>query len=267
MQAAVIERVELEAALRHAVAAEELRLHYQPIVVLESAEVIGFEALLRWTHPQRGPLGPDRFVPVLEESGLIIPVGDWILHQACAQAAAWQKYTGRALSISVNVSPRQLEEPEFVDRVGRALAAAELPVSGLILEITEGVMLTDTDHVMATLRAVTTLGVRMAVDDFGTGYSSLRYLQSLPIDSVKIDQSFVAKVHDDPEQATLAQAIVKVGQTLHLAVVAEGIETAEQARYLEAIGCQYGQGYYFGRPSDRASVEESLQPDPVNRMV
>ena len=262
MQAAVSERVELEAALRHAVDAQQFRLHYQPIVVLASQEVVGFEALLRWTHPKRGPLGPDRFIPVLEESGLIVPVGNWVLRQACAQAASWQAQTGRALSVSVNVSPRQLQEPDFVEQVAQALTTAALPASSLVLEITEGVMVTDTDQTIARLHAVTTLGVRMAVDDFGTGYSSLRYLQTLPVDSVKIDQSFIAQIQDSPEQATLAQAIVKVGHTLHLAVVAEGIETAQQADYLRAIGCQYGQGFYFAKPQDPASIEASLARAP-----
>jgi diguanylate cyclase (GGDEF)-like protein/PAS domain S-box-containing protein len=262
MQAAVIERVALDAALRHAIDAGQFQLHYQPIVVLASREVVGFEALLRWTHPQRGPLGPDLFVPVLEESGLIIAVGNWILRQACAQAAAWQAQTGRAVSVSVNVSPRQLQESDFVEQVAQALANAALPASSLVLEITEGVMVTDTDQAIARLHDVTALGVRTAVDDFGTGYSSLRYLQTLPVDFVKIDQSFIAKIQDSPEQAALAQAIVKVGHTLHLAVIAEGIETAEQADYLRAIGCQYGQGYHFARPQDRASIEASLAQSP-----
>jgi diguanylate cyclase (GGDEF)-like protein/PAS domain S-box-containing protein len=258
MQAAVMERVELDAALRHAVDAGHFQLHYQPIVVLASREVVGFEALLRWTDPGRGPLSPNRFVAVLEESGLIIRVGNWLLREACAQAAAWQAQTGRALSVSVNVSPRQLQEPDFVDQVAQALAAASLPASSLTLEITEGVMVTDTDQAIARLHAVTALGVRTAVDDFGTGYSSLRYLQTLPVHSVKIDRSFIAKIQDSPEQAALAQAIVKVGHTLHLAVVAEGIETAEQADYLRAIGCQYGQGYHFAEPQDPATIGANL---------
>jgi EAL domain-containing protein (putative c-di-GMP-specific phosphodiesterase class I) len=258
MQAAVMERVELEAALRHAVDAQQFRLCYQPIVVIASREVVGFEALLRWTHPQRGPLTPDRFVPMLEESGLIVPVGTWILREACTRAAAWQARTGRALSVSVNVSPRQLQQGDFVDQVDQALVGARLPASSLVLEITEGVMVADTDQAVTRLRALTDLGVRIAVDDFGTGYSSLRYLQTLPVASVKIDQSFIAEIQDAPEQAALAQAIVKVGQTLHLAVVAEGVETARQAHYLGAIGCEYGQGHHFARPQDQAAVEASL---------
>jgi diguanylate cyclase (GGDEF)-like protein/PAS domain S-box-containing protein len=258
MQVAVAERVELDAALRHALNAQQFCLHYQPIVLLASGEVTGFEALLRWTHPERGPIGPDRFVPVLEESGLIVPVGRWVLRQACAQAAAWQDQTGRPLSISVNISPRQLQQADFVDQVADALAATSLPPSSLILEITEGVMMADPDEVIRKLHVVKSLGVRMAVDDFGTGFSSLRYLQTLPVDSVKIDQSFIARIQDGPEQAALANAIVKVGQTLHLAVVAEGIETAQQVDHLRAIGCQYGQGYYFAKPQDPASIEASL---------
>jgi diguanylate cyclase (GGDEF)-like protein len=259
MRAAVMERVELEAALQHAADAQLFQLHYQPIVVLASRQVVGFEALLRWTHPDRGPLSPDRFVPMLEESGLIVPVGDWVLREACARAAAWQDDTGRTLSMSVNVSPRQLQRPDFVDRVAEALSSARLPASSLILEITEGVMVADTDQAVARLHAVTELGVRTAVDDFGTGYSSLRYLQTLPVDSVKIDQSFIVGIEAAPERAALAQAIVKVARTLDLAVVAEGIETSRQAQYLRAIGCQFGQGHHFAGPQDPASVEANLR--------
>jgi diguanylate cyclase (GGDEF)-like protein/PAS domain S-box-containing protein len=258
MQAAVTERLELDAELRHALDIEQFRLQYQPIFQLAHEEIVGFEALLRWNHPDRGPMQPDRFIPVLEESGLIVPVGQWVLRQACAQAARWQAQSQRALSISVNVSPRQLRHPDFTDHVVQALAEACLPPSSLVLEITEGVMVTDVEQTIDKLHTLEKLGVRIAVDDFGTGYSSLRYLQTLPVNSVKIDRSFVAQIQDGPQQAALAEAIVKVGQALHLTIVAEGIETAEQLDCLRRIGCEYGQGYYFAKPQDPAVIDASL---------
>ncbi|HZC73489.1 MAG TPA: bifunctional diguanylate cyclase/phosphodiesterase [Jatrophihabitans sp.] len=263
MRIAVAERADLDAALRQAVDTRQLYLHYQPIVTLTNHDIVGFEALLRWTHPERGPLSPERFVPVLEESGLIVPVGNWILRTACAQAAAWQADTGQPLSMSVNVSPRQLQQSDFVDQVAEALLATSLPPSSLILEVTEGVVIVKPDQAIRTLLELKALGVRLAVDDFGTGYSSLRYLQTLPVDSVKIDRSFIAKIQDGPDEAALARAIVNVGHALHLTVIAEGIETSQQAELLHAIGCHYGQGYYFARPQDPADIEVSLIPrDP-----
>jgi EAL domain-containing protein (putative c-di-GMP-specific phosphodiesterase class I) len=201
---------------------------------------------------------PDAFIPILEENGLIVQVGEWVLREACEQAARWRTRSGRPWSISVNVSPRQLRDPGFLEQVRQALAAAALPPSALILEITEGVMVTEVKQTIDKLNTLRDLGVRMAVDDFGTGYSSLRYLQILPVNSVKLDRSFIAEIQDGPRQAALAEAIVKVGQALHLTVVAEGIETAEQLDCLRAMNCEYGQGYYFARPQDPATIDADL---------
>ena len=258
MQAAVADRLELDAELRHAVEGGQFELHYQPIVALPDGELVGYEALLRWRHPERGLIGPDRFIPLLEASGLIIPVGWWVLREACAQVAAWRARTGRPLTISVNVSPRQLYEADIADQVTAALAATGLPPDALVVEITEGVMIADTEGTIAKLHAVKALGVRVAVDDFGSGYSSLRYLHIFPVDILKIDQSFVATMHDGPEQSALARAIVMIGHALRLVVVAEGIETAEQLEQLRELGCQYGQGYHFARPEPPAAVEARL---------
>jgi diguanylate cyclase (GGDEF)-like protein/PAS domain S-box-containing protein len=263
MRTALLDRVELDAELRHAVDAGQFRLHYQPIVALGSGEVVGYEALLRWAHPARGLIPPDQFVPRLEDLGLIIPVGRWVLDEACVQAAAWQTRSGRALSIGVNVSPRQLNEPDFLDQVTHALATTGLRPASLTLEITERVMVADPDQTIGKLHAIQSLGVHVAVDDFGTGYSSLAYLQTLPVDTVKIDRSFTARIDEDPERCALAEAIVKLGHTLALAVVAEGIETSAQAAILRAIGCEFGQGYYFAKPQDPATVQASLPQAPA----
>jgi diguanylate cyclase (GGDEF)-like protein/PAS domain S-box-containing protein len=260
MQAALVERVELDADLRHALDADEFCLYYQPIVELATEQIAGFEALLRWRHPKRGLVAPDGFIPALERSGLIIPVGEWVLRNACARAAAWQARTGRMLSMSVNVSPRQLQDPNFVQQVGAALATAPLQPSSLVIEITEGVMVADADEAIAKLHALEALGVRIAVDDFGTGYSSLHYLQAMPVDSVKIDRSFIARIHAGHEQSALVRGIVKIGHELHLSVVAEGVETLEQVNHLRAIGCDYGQGFYFARPQHPESIEATLTP-------
>jgi diguanylate cyclase len=258
IQSEFTQRLELETALREAMICGQFHLHYQPIVALTSGLIIGFEALLRWNWPDHKPMGPDRFIPVLETTGMITQVGEFVLRQACRQAATWQRDTGNPLSISVNVSPPQLNAPGFVDQVAKALTDSDLPANSLTLEITEGVMLANVEEVVDKLQALRSQGVRLAIDDFGTGYSSLRYLQTLPVDTVKIDRSFIAKIQEGREQAALARAIVGVGHALNLAVVAEGVETAEQMRLLQTIGCEYGQGYHFARPQDPNTVTRML---------
>jgi EAL domain-containing protein (putative c-di-GMP-specific phosphodiesterase class I) len=198
MQAEVTERLNLDADLRHAIDVGQFRLQYQPIIALATEQTVGFEALLRWNRPERGPMRPDAFIRILEENGLIVPVGRWVLREACEQTARWRTRSGRPWWISVNVSPRQLRDPGFLEQVRQALAAAALPPPALILEITEGVMVTDVKHTIDKLNTLKDLGVRMAVDDFGTGYSSLRYLQTLPGNSVKLDRSFIAEIQDGP---------------------------------------------------------------------
>ena len=253
------QRIALEAELRNAIVCDEFHLHYQPIVALSSGRITGFEALLRWRRPDGRVIGPDTFVPVLESCGLISQVGEWVLRQACEQAATWRSGTGEPVTVSVNVSPPQLNAPNFVDQVIGALRLASLPAGNLTIEITEGVMVADVEQVIAKLTMLRDLGIRMAIDDFGTGYSSLRYLQTLPVDIVKIDRSFIAKIQEGRERTALAGAIIQVGHALSLSVVAEGVETEEQAGLLRNIGCEYGQGYHFARPQPPERIPEMLR--------
>ncbi len=260
MHSTAVDRLELENELRRALEREELRVHYQPIVGLSSREVVGVEALVRWEHPERGLLGPDRFIPVAEECGLIEPLGRWVLGVACGQAKAWHdEHRGPAgLSVSVNVSPRQLRDPRFVDDVAHVLAATELPPACLTLEITEGAMMGDAELALVHLTALKALGVQLAVDDFGTGYSSLSYLQLFPIDILKIDRSFVLGMDRGPEESALARAIVRLAQTLHLTAVAEGVESNAQADVLLQLGCPLAQGYLYSKPCPAEAITELL---------
>ncbi len=250
MHRAALERLELDADLRLACERDELLVHYQPIVRLTSGRVAGVEALVRWDHPRRGLLQPDDFIPCAENNGLINHIGNHVLRVACGQVRQWQvdhpDYAD--LTLSVNLSPRQLLDPNLVDRVRTALDDAGLDHRHLTLEITEGAIMANTQAAIAQLAALKTLGVGLAVDDFGIGHSSLRYLQQFPIDCLKIDKSFVADLEGGPEDSALARAIARLAHTLHLTAVAEGVESAGQARRLRELGCDLAQGFYFSRP-------------------
>ena len=250
MAAPAVERLELESDLRQAIARGELRLHYQPIVELSTGRVSEVEALLRWAHPRRGLVPPDAFIPLAEETGLIVPIGQWVLEEACRQARAWRRqFPGQApLVMSVNVSARQLQQPDLVAMVSRTLRDTGLHPGNLKLEITESVAMQDAESTIGTLRGLADLGVQLAIDDFGTGYSSLAYLNRFPIDVIKIDRSFVTKLGSDGENATVVRGIIALARALDLRVTAEGIETVEQAEELSALQCEFGQGYYFGKP-------------------
>jgi diguanylate cyclase (GGDEF)-like protein len=254
MHGAALERLELEGDLRRAVEQGELVLHYQPIVELRTGRVAAFEALVRWHHPVRGLLNPTSFIPLAEETGLIRELGRHVLVEACGQARRW-KDEGRdpTLAINVNLSPRQFHDPELVDHVARVLADTALAPGDLVLEVTESAMMRDTDAAVRCLQALKALGVRLAIDDFGVGYSSLAYLKHFPIDILKIDGSFVRGLEGGPEDSALARAIVRLAQTLQLTAVAEHVETAVQASVLRAIGCDFGQGYFFGAPEEPAA--------------
>jgi diguanylate cyclase (GGDEF)-like protein/PAS domain S-box-containing protein len=254
MYEAIHERVALEGDLRQAIARDEFGLAYQPIVDLATGRVVGVEALARWVHPERGAVSPARFVPVAEESGLVLPLGRSVLAAACRQAAAWHQDGADDLYVAVNISGRQLEDPRFVDDVAAAVAGAGLDPHALLLEITEGVLMQDTAANLARLAELKALGVRLAIDDFGTGYSSLAYLQRFPVDVLKIDKSFVDGVHDGGSHEALARTIIALGRTLSLSTVAEGVERAEQRAALLALGCTLGQGYLFSRPLPAAEV-------------
>ena len=239
----------VETRLRAAVAARQLTLHYQPIVDLPDGSLLGYEALLRWRDPVLGQVPPNRFVPVAERSGLIGDLGTWVLRTACSTAAAWPARPGAPLpSVSVNVSPRQLADDTFATRVTQALTDAGLEPDRLCLEITETAAIQDLDATRARLAAVTALGVRLALDDFGTGYASLTMLRALPFDTVKIDRSFVANVTHSATDTVLLRLIVDAAHALGQRVCAEGVETAEQARQVIAIGADHAQGWLYGRP-------------------
>ncbi len=246
--AAHLERERLEADLYQALDRQELVLHYQPIMDLGSRRISGYEALLRWQHPTRGLVPPTHFITLAEDSGLIVPIGRWILRQATEQAAAWQAPDGSGPRISVNVSVCQFQHPSLVDDVADALQRSGLPSHQLVLEITESVLAQDAETTRK-LRSIKDLGVRLALDDFGTGYSSLSYLRRFPIDTLKIDKAFVDGVATSAQDRAVIGAIVQLGHTLDLDLVAEGIETADELAALKALGVQYGQGYHLGRPA------------------
>jgi diguanylate cyclase (GGDEF)-like protein len=261
MYTTVLARLALKADLQEALARQELAVQYQPTVSLETGQIAGVEALVRWHHPQRGVVSPADFIPLAEETGLIVPIGQWVLEQACVQARQWQSsYRGdRPLTVSVNLSAKQLQQPRLVAVVEAALAAAGLPAEQLTLEITESVLVQDTERTIGQLRALKALGVRLAIDDFGTGYSSLRYLQRFPVDVLKIDKSFVDGIRGGADGAAFARTIIQLGRTLHLQIVAEGVEVAEQAAALRDLRCDLGQGFLFAHPLDPHDVEKLLR--------
>ncbi len=252
MRSAAVERSTLKAELSGAVEREEFVLHYQPIVEMATGQVVGLEPLLRWRHPRRGLLVPSDFMAIAEDSNQIFELGAWVLHEACTQAVQLPPEWGGPGQghVSVNVSGRQVEDPRLTDAVSEALASSGLDPWRLVLEITETVMVRDFDAIVHRLTELKALGVRLAVDDFGTGYSSLRYLHQLPVDMIKIDKTFVESLCDSAEVELLAETIVRLGRTLGLTTVAEGVETAAQAERLAALGCEMAQGYYYSYPVD-----------------
>ncbi len=254
------ERVQLEVDLRRALDRDEFQLYYQPVVELHSGKIVGAEALLRWEHPQRGLIPATEFVPIAEETGLILPIGRWILRQACEQSKEWQGQggDGNSFVVSINLSARHFQHPELVQEVSRALAETDLHGRGLMIEITESAVMEDAEANAATLRELKKLGVRLAIDDFGTGYSSLAYLHRFPVDVLKIDRSFVSGVGRASEETAIVRAVVGLTHSLQLQVVAEGVETDEQVRRLLALGCRLGQGYYYSRPVSKEEMGSLL---------
>ncbi|MEV7231947.1 EAL domain-containing protein [Polymorphospora sp. NPDC051019] len=257
---AIVERLELRAALARAVSERTFTLDYQPIVVMGSGAILGFEALVRWRHPTLGFVPPAEFVAIAEETGLIEAIGDWVLHEAVRAVAGWRQVrAGRATPyVSVNVSAHQLRAPAFVDKVSAALTAAGVDPSGVMLEITESSLLRDDDRAWAELAALRRIGVRVAIDDFGTGFSSLSYLQRMPVDVLKIDRSFTSTISGSPRQRALVEAIVGLAGTLGLEVIAEGVESRVERDLLGDLGCPYGQGYLFSRPLAAAAATALL---------
>jgi diguanylate cyclase (GGDEF)-like protein/PAS domain S-box-containing protein len=260
MHQALMERLELEDDLRAAIENHEFTIHYQPIVDLGSDEMLGMEALVRWNHPRYGLLAPMRFIPLAEETSLIVPLGEWILGEACRQTKQWgDKFEpGLDISVTVNISIRQFQQKELVEIVRRALVESGLRPNSLILEITESFMMQETESTIAKLHELKKLGIRLAIDDFGTGYSSLSYLQRFPIDILKIDKSFVDKIGNGEEGRAVARAIIMMGDSLHLKTIAEGIERPEQIQALQNLGCEAGQGFHFARPLTPKAMEVFL---------
>ena len=254
-----IERIDLENDLRQAIERGELRLHYQPLIDLETERVIGFEALVRWQHPVRGLVPPMAFIPLAEETGLILPLGRWVLETACRQARAWRdaRPNGPELFMSVNLSARQFVQADLVDQVATILNDTGLDPSGLEIEITESVLMDQSEAGIRTLGRLRELGVRLVLDDFGTGYSSLSYLKHLPLDTIKIDRTFVAGLADVTDRS-IVEAVVALARGLRIGVVAEGIETETQRRLLHAVGCDVGQGYLFSRPLPADEAERLI---------
>jgi EAL domain-containing protein (putative c-di-GMP-specific phosphodiesterase class I) len=247
MNAVVTRRAALEARLRGALEEEQLALYFQPQFDMRRARIVGAEALLRWPHPELGLIPPAQFLPLAEETDLIVPIGEWVLRTACRQAAVWQEMGHRGLRVSVNVASQQLHRPGFERVVRSALEETGIPAFALELEITESSLLQDLETTMNTLRALKDLGVKLAVDDFGTGYSSLAYLKRLPVDILKIDQSFVRGLASDPADAIITESVVQMARGLGLVTVAEGVETPEQLLLLASYGCSRMQGYLFGK--------------------
>ena len=248
MNDAAQQRLVIENDLRHAIERDEFILHYQPQLDLKTGAIVGFEALVRWLHPQRGTVSPSVFITAAEETGLIGPLGEWVLRQACSEARAWRNEGHPELQVSVNCSAQQFQRDGFVETVNLVLRETGLPAACLELEITESVIVQHSEEVIARFGALDAMGVRISIDDFGTGYSSLSYLKRFAIHQLKIDQSFVRDISSDPDDAAIVSAIIAISHSLGLKVVAEGVETAEQLAFLKSLGCDGAQGYYFSRP-------------------
>jgi len=264
---ALVERLDIERRLRGALARRQFLLHYQPRIDMATGRIAGAEALLRWRVPQQGLVSPARFIAVAEDTGLIVPIGRWVLMAACRQARAWQIAGLPPLIVSVNVSPRQFREGNIVETIAEALRATELPARCLQIELTEGLAMHGAEKYVHMLGRIKALGVQIAVDDFGTGYSSLSYLKRFPVDQLKVDRSFVTDLATDPDDAVIVQAIIALGHKLKLRVVAEGVETTEQLEFLRACGCDEMQGYLFGRPMIAGEFAALLESQDFERYV
>ena len=248
----------MENGLRRAIERGELRLFYQPKIDLVSGRVIGAEALVRWQHPTLGLVLPSKFIPVAEESGLIVPLGEWVLNAACEQLRAWQG-AGHDLQVAINVSARQFRQRNLAELVLRAMAACNIDPRFVEIEVTESVIMNDAEGSIATLEAMKAHGISISIDDFGTGYSSLNYLKRLPVDILKIDQSFVRDITTDHNDAAIVRTIIGLARSLGKKVIAEGVEDDRQLSFLNAYGCNYGQGYLFGKPLDPVMFIELLR--------
>ncbi|HUP48489.1 MAG TPA: EAL domain-containing protein [Thermoanaerobaculia bacterium] len=258
MNAQAVERLALESTLRAAIGRKQLVLYYQPVVAAGTGSIVGVEALIRWKHPKRGLLSPAHFIALAEASGLIVPIGEWVMRSACRQLKAWEKRINRPLTMAVNLSARQFQHPDIVTQIRSAIEDAGVEPSTIEIEITESSAMQNVDNAVFTLREMKELGVRISMDDFGTGYSSLNYLKRFPIDTLKLDQTFVRDVMTDERDAAIVGAVIVMAHRLGLKVVAEGVETHEQLEYLRLEGCDYIQGYLFSGPVSSEEIEPLL---------
>ena len=267
MHLEAIERLDMRSDLQLALERGQFRLHYQPITRLSDRELTSVEALIRWEHPTRGLIAPDRFVPLAEQTGQIVPIGRWVLREACIQLMRWRRdFADKApKGVSVNLSVRQLHDPQLLEDVANALSESGLEPSALTLEITESMLIDDTDRGSKVLDQLKALKVKIAIDDFGTGYSSLGYLRRFPVDTIKIDRSFVNEVESSPTSEALVRAIIDLSHTLQVTTVAEGIETKKQEAILTRLGCDYGQGFLVARPAPADKIERLFAPNPLHR--
>jgi EAL domain-containing protein (putative c-di-GMP-specific phosphodiesterase class I) len=269
MHTRAVTLLRLESDLRRALEKEELCVYYQPIVSLASRELYGFEALVRWQHPERGIISPDDFIPLAEETGLILPIGLQVLQESCNQLRKWQQCSPchRDLIMSVNLSGKQLTQPDLIKRIEEVLHESQLNPWHLKLEITETVVMENPELAAVTLAKLRGLGVRLSIDDFGTGYSSLSYLNRFPVDTLKIDRSFVTSMNEADENLQIVKTIVTLAGNLGMQVVAEGVESEEQLEQLRSLKCQYGQGYLFSKPLDVTDADlfilNSLRADSL----
>ncbi|MBD2120718.1 EAL domain-containing protein [Trichocoleus sp. FACHB-262] len=253
------DRLALENELYGALERQEMRVYYQPLIDLQSGELTAVEALVRWQHPTLGLVSPAKFIPIAEANGLIVPLGEWVLRTACAQSRAWQLAGFPAMRMSVNLSARQLEQPNLVDMIRQVLVETGLEAAYLELEVTESALMVELERSIDTLKQLQGLGILLALDDFGTGYSSLNYLKQFPVSLLKIDRSFVQDILSNPDSAAVSDAIIALAKSLRLSITAEGIETEEQLDYLRQRGCHEGQGFYFSRPVPAAKLTQMLE--------
>jgi EAL domain-containing protein (putative c-di-GMP-specific phosphodiesterase class I) len=259
MKAFSHERLQLESELRQALALGQFELYYQPKVDLTTGRIGSVEALIRWHHPTQGMLLPDKFIPLAEQTGLILPIGQWVLHEACRQARVWQLSGSSRLRVAVNLSAVQFRQAGLLDTIRSALGAHHLPPSLLEIELTETSVMTNAESSVDILEQLSRMGVVISMDDFGTGYSSMSYLRRFPIDKLKIDSSFITGLGADAESAYIVQAIISLAHSLKMKVIAEGVETAEQVDHLKRLGCDQCQGYLFASPSTAAAVEAMVR--------
>ncbi|MBD1907984.1 MULTISPECIES: two-component system response regulator [Cyanophyceae] len=261
MHNAAIQVLQLENDLRRAVNQQEFIIHYQPIIALTTGKIVGFEALVRWNHPRQGLISPTLFIPIAEETGLINPIGNWVLREACYQLQQWhhQKLTDYLLTMSVNLSVRQFAQPDLIEQIDKILAETQLNPQSLKLEITESVIMKNSQPVKVILQQLQERQIQLCIDDFGTGYSSLSYLHNFPIDNIKIDRSFISSLNGNSDNLGLISAIMNIAQALNMSVTAEGIETAQQLEQLRVLKCDFGQGYLFSKPLDGKNATNLIE--------